>query len=158
MEKYAILLGYFEKQLAILNKIEKRITSINLSVQYSDAEFAIGTQQFFTALEDLFKQIAKTFENHIEDLGPYHKELLIRMNTEIPRIRPQVVQQKTLIFLDKIHSFSYFLWHAYDCKLDKKQLLDIQSLIKQNFHLVTSDLDQFRGYIHRLSTDVENEP
>lgn len=133
MEKYAILLGYFDKQVSVIEKLEKEIMPLDLNVWENGYVFALKTQQFFTALEDLFKQIAKAFENHIEDLGSYHRELLGRMNTEIPGIRPQVIQQKTLIVLDKVRAFRHFIRHAYDCELDKKQLIDLQSLIQSNF-------------------------
>jgi|GEM_PF-502849 len=78
-------------------------------------------------------------------------EIWAELERSLNHFRPQVIQQKTLIFLDKIRSFRHFIRHAYDCDLDKQQLLDLQSLIKQNFHLISSDLDQFRGYIQRLS-------
>lgn len=136
----------------MVEKLEKEITPLDLSVWENGYVFGLKTQQFSTALEDLFKQITKAFENHIEDLGSYHHELLPRMNTEIPGIRPQVIHQKTFVFLDKIRAFRHFTWHAYDCELDEKQLVEIQSMIKNGFHLITADLSQFRQYIHRLST------
>ena len=76
MEKYAILLGYFDKQVGMVEKLEKEITPLDLSVWENGYVFGLKTQQFSTALEDLFKQITKAFENHIEDLGSYHHELL----------------------------------------------------------------------------------
>lgn len=82
-------------------------------------------QQLYTAIEDLFKQIAKSFENHIENMSNFHKEL-IRMNTEIPKIRPAVLSQQSLLFLDKIRAFRHFIQHAYDCELDGNELLIIQ--------------------------------
>ena len=53
MEKYAILLGYFDKQ--------NEIIAVDLSVYEKQFLFAMRTQQFYTAIEDLFKQIAKSF-------------------------------------------------------------------------------------------------
>lgn len=113
--------------------------------------FALKTQQFYTALEDLFKQIAKSFENHISDLGAYHKELLIRMSTEIPDIRPSVLSKNSLQLLNKIRAFRHFLRHAYDCELDEAELKAIQYKLQKEFSFVQDDLDHFRKYILELS-------
>ncbi len=151
MDKYAILLGYFEKQHRIIEKLKNEITPLDLAIWENGYVFAMKAQQLFTALEDLFKQIAKSFENHIEDLGNFHRELLVRMNTEIPGIRPAVIQQRTFIFLDKLRAFRHFIRHAYDVELDQKQLMDIQSLIKNDCTLVFADLNQFHKYLILLS-------
>src|SRR5437870_13115138 len=108
------------------------------------------TQQLYTALEDLFKQIAKSFENHIEKLETFHKELLLRMNIEIPKMRPAVLSTKSLLLLDKIRSFRHFIRHAYDCELDVEQLRLIQRSMEQEFSGVLQDLQSFHGYVQGL--------
>lgn len=155
MDKYAILLGYFDKQMLVISRLLNEITTLDLSIWENGYVFALKTQQFFTALEDLFKQIAKSFENHIEDLGSYHRELLIRMNTEIPGIRPQVLTKNAFLLLDKIRAFRHFIRHAYDCELEEKQLSIIQSLLKDDFDAVLTDINQFRVYIKQLSNTLE---
>ena len=101
MEKYAILLGYFDKQLVFVSKLYKEITIINLSIYEARFLFAMRVQQFYTAIEDLLKQIAKSFENHINHMSNFHKELLARMNTEVPKIRPVDISHQSFIFLDR---------------------------------------------------------
>ena len=76
MEKYAILLGYFDKQMKIIARLQREIENVDVANYESRYVFSLKTQQFYTAIEDLFKQIAKAFENHIESLSFYHKELL----------------------------------------------------------------------------------
>lgn len=151
MEKYAILLGYFDKQLTFIQKLLDEMIHIDISSYENRFVFALRTQQFYTALEDLFKQIAKAFENHIEDLSRFHKELLVRMNMEIPKIRPRVLSDPSLSFLDKIRAFRHFVRHAYDCELDPKALRSIQENIMQSFSSVKNDLHSFRSFILKLS-------
>ena len=109
------------------------------------------TQQMYTALEDLFKQIAKSFENHIERLDSYQKELLLRMNMDIPTIRPAVLSTKSLLLLDKIRSFRHFIRHAYDCELDAEELQDIQEKMQNECASVFMDLKTFRTFIQELT-------
>lgn len=85
---------------------------VDVSIYENRFLFAMRVQQFYTALEDLLKQIAKSFENHIESMSNFHKELLPRMNTEIPKIRPAVISHNSFLFLDKIRAFRHFIRHA----------------------------------------------
>lgn len=150
MNKYAILLGYYDKQLSLVKKLYRDIESIDLSVNEKRSHFALKTQQFYTALEDLFKQIAKAFENHIENSEAFHKELLARMNTEVPKMRPKVLSTQAMLFLDKLRAFRHFIRHAYDCELDPHELQIIEDKLKSDFGLVEHDLQQFRKYVEEL--------
>lgn len=152
MEKYAILIGYFDKQLIQILRLYEEIKDIDLGVYEQRYVFALKTQQFYTSIEDMFKQIAKAFENHIQDLSTYHKELLVRLNTAIPNIRPALIRSETFQLLDKIRSFRHFIRHAYDCELEEKELKIIQKRLHNEFHLFLDDLKVFRKYIHSLTT------
>jgi len=151
MEKYAILLGYFDKQLDFVKRLYNEITIVDVSIYADRFLFAMRVQQFYTALEDLFKQTAKSFENHIDNMSNFHKELLARMNTEIPKIRPAVISQQSLLLLDKVRAFRHFIRHAYDCELDESELLLLQKKLKNEYSLVESDLQKFRSFIQDLS-------
>ena len=153
MEKYAILLGYFDKQLIFVKRLYDEVIIIDVSQYEKRFVFAMRVQQFYTALEDLFKQIAKSFENHIENMSNFHKELLTRMNTEVPQIRPAVISNKSMLLLDKIRAFRHFIRHAYDCELDEHELVLIQKKLKEEYPLVESDLKKFRSFVLSLSRD-----
>src|SRR3990167_4102458 len=122
MEKYAILLGYFDKQISIIKKLYTEIVAVDVSIYDKQFLFSMRTQQFYTAIEDLFKQIAKSFENHVENMNNFHKELLARMATEVPKIRPAILSKQSLVLLDKVRAFRHFIRHAYDCELNKEEL------------------------------------
>ncbi len=152
MEKYSILLGYFDKQLVFVNRLYKEIVQVDVSIYENRFLFAMRVQQFYTAFEDLLKQIAKSFENHIDTMSNFPKELLSRMNTEVPKIRPAVVSHQSFLFLDKIRAFRHFIRHAYDCELDENELLLIQKKMEQEFPHLENDLQSFRSYVQKLSS------
>jgi len=91
MERYAALLGYFDKQLTVIKRLCKEVSSVDIAVYDKRFLFTIRAQQLYTAIEDLFKQIAKSFENDIDNLTEFDKEILLRMNIEVPQIRPAVI-------------------------------------------------------------------
>jgi hypothetical protein len=151
MEKYAILLGYFNKQLGFVERLYEELISVDLSIYEKRFLFAMRVQQFYTAIEDLLKQIAKSFENHIDQMSSFHKELLARMNTEVPQIRSAVISHQSFLFLDKLRAFRHFVRHAYDCELDEKELLLIQNKLRNEFQSVKADLEKFKSFIRSLS-------
>lgn len=153
MDKYAILLGYFDKQLEVMGRLYRESVAIDVSSYDRRFVFAMRVQQLYTALEDLLKQIAKSFENHIDTMSNFHKELLIRMNTEIPKIRPAVISHENFVFLDKVRAFRHFIRHAYDCELDEHELLLIQDKLKQDFSGLKNDLQSFRSFVKKLSQE-----
>ncbi|HEX2583461.1 MAG TPA: hypothetical protein VHL30_05030 [Chlamydiales bacterium] len=151
MERYALLLGYFDKQVAIITKLYDEITTVDLSIYDKQFLFALKVQQFYTGIEDLFKQIAKAFENHIENMGNFHKEILLRMNTDVSKIRPAVISKPSLILLDKVRAFRHFIRHAYDCELDEQELQLIQDKLIKEYKNIEKDLQNFRSYIKKLA-------
>lgn len=151
MEKYAILLGYWDKQVKLIQRLFNEVKGVELENYEFRYVFALKTQQLYTAIEDLLKQTAKAFENHIEELSGYHKGLLTRLNTEIPGIRPSVIRSESFGLLDKIRAFRHFIRHAYDCELEEKELRLIQNRLKNEFHFLIKDLELFRQYIIDLS-------
>lgn len=151
MDKYTILLSYLDKQILLIVRLFDEVKLLNLNKYDSKYVFALKTQQLYTAIEDLLKQIAKAFENHIQDLSSYHRELLIRLNTDIPKFRPAVIKKDTLVLLDKLRSFRNFIRHAYDCELDEEELLKIQDRLKADFHLFLEDCALFREFVVKLT-------
>lgn len=151
MDKYAILLGYFDKQFIFIEKIYREMMTVDVSIYDKRFLFAMRVQQFYTALEDLFKQTAKSFENHIEQMSNFHKELLARMNTEVPKIRPAVISHQSFLLLDKIRAFRHFVRHAYDCELDANELLLIQNKLKKDHPILSGDLKKFQLFVQNLS-------
>jgi hypothetical protein len=151
MEKYAFLLGYFDKQWNFVERLHSELIEIDLSSYEKRFVFAMRIQQLYTAIEDLLKQIAKSFENHIENASNFHKELLMRMNTEVPKIRPAILSSDSFLCLDKIRAFRHFIRHAYDCELDEGELQQICEKLKAGFPSIKQDLFHFREFIKLLA-------
>lgn len=122
-EKIAVLRAQIDSQIEeienIYAKIEKRkliegITAIE-SISYQ-------LHNLYSAFEDLFKIIARTFENHISDISRYHVELLKRMTIQIEGIRPSLLPKESYILLDSLRGFRHLFRHAYSYELDKRKI------------------------------------
>lgn len=157
MEKVSCLLSYFDKQIEHVNRLHKVVIDVDLSIYEKQFLFAVKILQYYIAIEDLLKQIAKAFENHIDSKRDFHKELLVRMATEIPEIRPAVFSHSTYSFLDKFREFCDRVAHAYDCELNEEELEILQEKIKKEFAQLDGDLEKFRSYVHALANNSENQ-
>ena len=80
---------------------------------------AIGyiLHNFFNGCENIFRSIARFFEN---DIGPqtWHRDLLRRMKVEIPGYRPRVIDDELYLLLDDFRAFRHKFRHTYSFELD----------------------------------------
>jgi hypothetical protein len=154
MEKYLILQGHIIKQKAIIEKLHFEITDIDLQKWEFKYVFALKTQQLYTAMEDLMRSVALTFENSIEDYSKYHFELVKVLTINIQNVRPELLSNQSFLILDKLRSFRHFIRHGYNYELDKDELQLLQNKIKSNFHAVFNDIETFSAF---LKTMIENK-
>jgi hypothetical protein len=150
MEKFKIIQGFIEKQMNTIRRFSNELDTLDLEKYENQYVFALRAQQLYTAIEDIFIRIAKTFENTIEDLQKFHTELLKRMSIEINGHRPAVIGDDTFIYLNKLRAFRHFIRHAYDYELDKDELILLQKKIKENSVALFNDIEQFENFLNDL--------
>ena len=66
-EPVVILLGYFANQMELLERILKEIEVSQPSDREKTSHLGYLLHNLYCAIEDLFQEVAKTFENRIED-------------------------------------------------------------------------------------------
>lgn len=75
-EPIAILLGYFTHQMELIEEILKEIHITKPSKRAETTHLAYLLHNLYCSLEDLFQEIAKTFEDKVEDTAKYHRNFL----------------------------------------------------------------------------------
>lgn len=143
--KLAILQAETKKQMLEIDKIYLRISkrTKNLNREVNVESVAYQLHNLYCAFEDLFKIIAQTFENKIEEGLTYHKELLRRMSIAIEGIRPNIISEESLNLLSELRAFRHFFRHTYFYQLDVKKVklvLDKALRLKEIFK---KDLEKF---------------
>jgi len=81
----------------------------------------------YSAFEELFEIVARTFENHLIGEGGYHVELLRRMNVAVEGVRRAFVHDELLPFFDSLRSFRHFFRHAYAHEMDRRKVVPVLS-------------------------------
>jgi hypothetical protein len=102
----------------------------------------------YCALEDIFREVARTFENQIEDPARYHRELLKRMYCEIPQIRPALLTSRSYAILNELRGFRHIFRHAYDYELSADRLAQLREKVLQDWESFQQDLNNFINFLN----------
>ncbi|HDI75373.1 MAG TPA: hypothetical protein ENF55_05390 [Thermoprotei archaeon] len=154
--RLAVLLAEIDHQwnyiLKIYDSIEEKLKRLKRDKDNEDLRdsLAYRLHNLYCAYEDLFKIIAKFFENRIEDPSRYHIELLRRMLIEIKGIRPNLISEKTYVYLNELRGFRHVFRHAYVVGLDVDRIISLAEkalILKQLFE---EDLKSFKRKLYEM--------
>jgi len=152
-EPLVILLGYFTDQMELMERMLKEIKRAQPSDRVKTNHLGYLLHNLYCAIEDLFQEIAKTFENRIEDLSRYHRELLKRMQLNMPGIRPRVLTKESYIVLDELRGFRHIFRHSYDYKLSPDRVKDLKQKLLTNWGIIGRDLKVFVDFLQKAIKD-----
>ena len=122
-ERLAVLKAEIKAQIQEIEGIYTRLEERNRKKDKAAIE-SVGYQlhNLYCAFEDLFKIVAETFENQVQDKSQYHIELLKRMTIAIEGVRPSLLSHGCFLLLDNLRSFRHFFRHAYSYELDERKV------------------------------------
>jgi hypothetical protein len=76
----------------------------------------------YTAFENIFHNIAISFENTLDDRSGWHRQLLQRMRLDLSPVRPAVIAAAAYEALDELLRFRHLFRSAYSARLDASRL------------------------------------
>lgn len=147
-ENLAILKGFLAHQQVIINRLWAEIEATAPDSREKSSHLGYLLHNLYGALEDLFQEIARTFENRLEDPGRYHRELLKRMALEIPGVRPPLLSPPGHNLLNELRGFRHVFRHAYDYELSPRRLTDLKARLLENWPQVKQDLTVFENFLN----------
>jgi uncharacterized protein YutE (UPF0331/DUF86 family) len=122
-ERLSLLRASLEAQLKEIARIFTKIEERRRGEGEANLEsLAYQLHNLYCAFEDLFKIVADTFENRIEERARYHRELLWRMRIPIEGVRPALLSEESYKLLDSLRAFRHVFRHAYSYELDPKKV------------------------------------
>jgi hypothetical protein len=146
-EALALLLGYLINQKKEINKLFEETKGIEPASSEKTVYLGYLFHNLYCATEDLLKEIARTFENQIEDPAKYHRELLKRMSIEIPGIRPALLSSRSHKILDELRGFRHTFRHAYSYELDPSKVGALRYELLNEWPCVESDIVRFEQFL-----------
>ncbi len=126
-------------------------------IEKDEYAYLVEASFFFTrmygAIEHMFLNIAKHFENQIEK-EKWHKSLLSKMRIDVKEIRPRVISQEVYEALMDIMGFRHFFRSAYDVSIDGERL---GALLRKWDRVKDKFYDDVKGFLAFLYSLLEED-
>jgi len=151
----AVLLGFMQSQEEIIDKIFREIEAVEPNNREWNSHLGYLFHNLYCSVEDLWQEVARTFENRLEDPASYHRELLQRMRLEIPGIRPRLLNTSSYQLLNELRGFRHIFRHAYDYELDEGRLRQLKAKVMREWSAVEGDLANFSGFLREVLDSEE---
>jgi hypothetical protein len=124
------LSGVIAQNLRSLSGLDRQLSALE-DVRADDrTAIAAGyyLHNIYSALENTFDQISRSFENHIVNESQWHRELLSKMFLDLSPLRPAVVPQTAWPLLDDLLRFRHLFRNNYRFEIDAARLDHLRQL------------------------------
>jgi len=76
----------------------------------------------YNAFENIFRNVAAVFENHVDEAAGWHAQLLRHMRLDLTPVRPALIDESAYEKLDELRRFRHLFRSAYGVQLDPERL------------------------------------
>jgi hypothetical protein len=124
-EKFLILERSVRSDVQAIDQLFESLGAPDLSASEPEDKLiviAYRLHSLYSAFENVFRNIAGTFESEIRDRAGWHRELLQRMKLDLTPIRPAVIDEEAYASLEELLRFRHFFRTAYGVPLDPSRL------------------------------------
>lgn len=104
----------------------------------------------YCAFENICLNVARTFENQIEDLSQWHAALLKRMTLDIEGFRPHLLSPEMYNCLDELRRFRHVFRNAYTIQLDPERMAIAFNHAQRLRPLYPLELARFDAFLDSL--------
>jgi hypothetical protein len=105
----------------------------------------------YNAFENICLNVARAFENQVDDRSQWHAVLLKRMTLDIEGLRPKLWSTEVHQCLDELCRFRHVFRNAYTRELDPQRIAIVISQAQRLQNLYKADLDQFKAFLNSLA-------
>jgi hypothetical protein len=155
MSIYSALAGRIRESLSEIRNVVKRVDDYIRKAQtiddqaYWDAT-ALNLHGFYSGIERIFEDIARTVDASVP-LGPeWHVDLLIQMGSDMKDIRPPVISRETRLCLDEFRGFRHVVRNVYTFNLRPSRIKDLATDLPECFSSVMQELMAFASFLDSL--------
>lgn len=124
-EKHIFLRSAIREDLVAIERIYAKLEQ-NLAKPTVDDDTLIvrayHLHSLYSAFENIFQNVAATFENSVDDMGRWHAQLVERMKLDMMPIRPALLNEQSFDVIDELRRFRHMFRHAYSMNLDAERL------------------------------------
>lgn len=154
---YLTIAGRIRRELQDLQQLVDRTIAIwqaGLSSgndYYIDA-VALNLHGFYVEVERLLELIADSVDQAKPGGANWHQQLLRQMSTDIVSIRPMVLRQETVSYLDKYRGFRHVVRNVYTFNLDPQQIALLIEQLPSAIDYTIEDLLGFAQFLEQTGS------
>lgn len=154
------------ERLALAGRIRASLNDIEISMQRAtklankgkrsgDDDYwdgvALNLHGFYSGIEQIFEDIARTIDGAVPEGGEWHISLLKQMTVEIKDLRPAVIEIKTRQHLDEYRGLRHVIRNVYAFNLRPARLAELVKNAPACMELLTTDLEAFAIFLEKTS-------
>lgn len=110
---------------------------------------AYRLHSLYTALENIFRNIANAFENQL-DAREWHRQVLERMRLDLTPIRPAVIDDQAYEKLDELRRFRHVFRTMYGMDLDPARLGIVLQKALELKELYRPQIERFLEFLQEM--------
>jgi len=112
---------------------------------------ALNLHGFYTGVEQIFEDIARTIDGGLPSGPEWHTSLLRQMTVEIDGLRPAVIAAKTRKSLDEYRGFRHIVRNVYTFNLRPARLQELVNAAPDCLANLTADLLAFADFLEKTA-------
>ena len=145
MSEYTALAGRIRTSLQdVKNTVDRSLQLSDKARKSGDDGYwdgvALNLHGFYTGVEHIFEDIARTLENSVPSGSDWHVDLLTQLAGEIEGIRPAVISRETRTCLDEYRGLRHVVRNVYAFNLRSARLHELTIGLKDCFDRVQKEL------------------
>ncbi|NJL59801.1 MAG: hypothetical protein HC887_09320 [Desulfobacteraceae bacterium] len=111
---------------------------------------ALNLHSFYTGVERIFEDIARTVDQSVPSGQNWHRDLLLQMSAS-SGMRQPVISRETRYCLDEYRGFRHLVRNIYTFNLKPSRLSELTLQLRQCYHRVADDLQEFVKFLEQLA-------
>lgn len=135
--------------------VDRAVAGVIRAKQYQDDIYldaiALNLHAFYTGLERIFEKIAVVVDGQPPQGANWHKVLLLRMGREVSGLRPAVISEEIVTFLDEYRGFRHVVRNIYTYKFDPVRIDVLTRNAKHFFKQLKREMLAFADFLDFLN-------
>jgi hypothetical protein len=112
---------------------------------------ALNLHGFYSGVEQIFEDIARTIDGALPEGGEWHISLLKQMTVEMKKLRPAVIDIKTRQYLDAYRGLRHVIRNIYAFNLRPARLAELVKNAPECMQLLSTDLHAFANFLEKTN-------
>jgi hypothetical protein len=155
MNDYSALASRIQTSLQdVKRSVERSLELANKAQKTGDDGFwdgvALNLHAYYTGIEHIFEDIARTIETQVPSGSAWHVDLLTQMSDEIKGVRPAVIDSGTRKCLDEYRGLRHVVRNVYAFNLRSARLHELIADLPDCFSAVQRDLLAFAQFLESV--------